>query len=147
MTNRDFRDLFCALNASEVRHLIVGGYAVAFHTRPRFTKALDIWIEAEELNAERTWKSLASFGAPVRDLAPTDLSHPGVVYQIGVPPNRIDILTSLEGVTFPEAWPRRETAMYGDCPVFYLSRQDLIANKERVARPQDLLDVKALETS
>ena len=69
------------------------------------------------------------------------------MYQIGVPPNRIDILTSLEGVTFLDAWPRRELAKYGDCSVSYLSREDLIANKRSVARPQDLLDVKALEAS
>jgi hypothetical protein len=145
VTNRDFRDLFLALNASEVRYLIVGAYAVTFHSRPRFTKDLDIWIDGDPVNAQRTWRALASFGAPLRDLKPSDLSNPQLVYQVGIPPNRIDILTSLDGVNFGEAWSRRAVGKYDDCPVAYLSRQDLITNKRIVGRPQDLLDVEALE--
>jgi len=129
-----------------VRYLIVGAYAVTFHSRPRFTKDLDIWIDADAVNAERAWRALAAFGAPLKDVKPSDLSNPQLVYQVGVPPNRIDILTSLDGVVFEDAWSRRAVGRYGDCPVAYLSRQDLITNKRRVGRPQDLLDVEALET-
>jgi hypothetical protein len=144
--NRDFRDLFLALNVFEVRYLIVGAYAVTFHSRPRFTEDLDVWADNDPTNAQRAWRALASFGAPLSDLKPSDLSNPELVYQVGVPPNRIDILTSLDGVNFSEAWSRRAVGKYGDCPVAYLSRQDLITNKRIVGRPQDLLDVEALES-
>jgi hypothetical protein len=147
MTNRDFRDLFFALNAAEVRYLVVGGYAVSFHARPRFTKDLDIWVESELQNAQRTWHALAAYGAPVKDLTPSDLAIPEMVFQIGLPPNRIDLLTSVLGLRFAEAWERRVAAKYADCPVAYLSKQDLIVNKRQVARPQDLEDVRALEES
>lgn len=147
MTNRDFRDLFFALNAAEVRYMVVGGYAVSFHARPRFTKDLGLWVEAELQNAQRTWRALAAYGAPVTELTPSDLANPQMVFQIGLPPIRIDILTSALGLTFAEAWERRVRAKYADCPVAYLSKQDLIENKRRVARPQDLEDVRALEES
>lgn len=103
MTNRDFFDLFCALNAAEARYLVVGGYAVTFHARPRFTKDLDVWIDPDPANAARVWKALAAYGAPVRELSPTDLSSASTVFQIGLPPNRIDLLTSLDGVEFSTA--------------------------------------------
>jgi len=145
VTNPDFRDLFSALNAAEVRYLIVGAYAVTFHASPRFTKDLDIWIDPDPANARRTWTALAAFGAPVKDLNPAELADPDVVYQIGVPPNRVDILTTLTGVGFAEAWARRVEARYGDCPVAYISKEDLVTNKRRVARPLDLEDVRRLE--
>lgn len=145
MTNRDFRDLFFALNAAEVRYLVVGAYAVTFHSRPRFTKDLDLWIDSDPVNAERAWKALAVFGAPVGDLEPSELTDPDLVFQFGVPPNRIDILTSLQGVEFPAAWSRRTRARYGDCDVSYRSKEDLIVNKKLVGRPQDLTDIDALE--
>ncbi len=147
MINRDFRDLFSALNAAEVRYLVVGAYAVTFHSRPRFTKDLDIWIDRDPSNAERTWRALAAFGAPVRELRPADLTRPEVVYQIGIAPNRIDIVTQIEAVEFDRAWERRAQGEYGDCPIQVISRADLIVNKRAVGRPQDLLDVQELERS
>jgi len=144
-TNRDFRDLFSALNAAEVRFLVVGGYAITFHARPRFTKDLDVWVDPDPANAERTFRALAAFGAPMRDLKPGDFADSELVLQIGMPPNRIDILMGIQGVTFPEAWDRRVTAKYADCAVAYLSKADLIRNKRAVGRPQDLEDVRELE--
>src|SRR5258706_2463213 len=144
-TNRDFSDLFSALTAAEVRYLIVGGYAITFHARPRFTKDLDVWVDPDPANAERTYRALAAFGAPMRDLKPADFADPELVLQIGMPPNRIDILMGIQGVAFPEAWERRATAKYGDCAVAYLSKADLIRNKRTVGRPQDLEDVRELE--
>lgn len=124
---------------------MVGGYAVAFHARPRFTKDLDVWIEAAPANAQRAWNALAAFGAPLQGLVPEDLTRREMVLQIGIAPNRIDVLTELLGVAFDEAWERRVSTTYGDCAIQVLSRADLIRNKRRVGRPQDLLDVEELE--
>ena len=145
MINPDFRDLFSALNAAEARYLVVGAYAVTFHARPRFTKDLDVWIDPEPSNARRAWEALARFGVPSRSVSAEDLSRPETVLQIGVAPNRIDILSQIEGVRFADAWPRRAVADYGGCSISILSRADLITNKRAVGRPQDLLDVEALE--
>lgn len=142
--NPDFRDLFSDFNDAKVRYLVVGAYAVTFHARPRFTKDLDIWIDSHADNAQKTWEALAKFGAPLHDVTPSDLATPGMILQIGIAPNRIDILTSLEGVDFEEAWSRRDTTQYGDCEISILSKADLIENKRRVARPQGLIDVEAL---
>ena len=142
--NPDFRDLFYEFNVADVRYMVVGAYAVTFHARPRFTKDLDIWIDSEGGNPQRAWDALARFGAPLSEVTADDLATPGMILQIGVAPNRIDVLTSLEGVDFARAWERRETAQYGDCEIRVLSREDLIENKRRVGRPQDLLDVEAL---
>jgi len=142
--NSDYRDLFCALNAREVRYLVVGAHAVTFHARPRFTKDLDVRIECTPDNARRAWRALTSFGAPVGDLDAAELARPGVVLQIGVAPNRIDIMTRVDGVEFAPAWERRCATKYGDAAIHVLSRQDLVANKRARGRPQDLLDLEAL---
>ena len=145
--NSDFRDLFAALNAAGARYLLVGGYAVAFHAEPRFTKDLDVWIAAEAENALRVLEALRVFGAPLGDLSADDLAQPGLAFQIGVPPNRIDILTSIDGVSFAPAWPDRVATTYGDQAVFVIGRSWLILNKRASGRPQDLIDVGALERS
>lgn len=145
MLNPDFRDLFSELNAAEVRYLVVGAYAVTYHARPRFTKDLDVWIDPEPANARRVWEALARFGAPMQEVTPEDLTRPETVLQIGVAPNRIDILTQIEAVDFSRAWTRRVKGGYGGCPIAVLSREDLIANKRAVGRPQDLIDVEELE--
>jgi len=129
--NSDFRDLFSEFNDANVRYLVVGAYAVTFHARPRFTKDLDIWIGPYEDNALWAWEALAKFGAPLSEVTPSDLATPGMILQIGVAPNRIDILTSLEGVDFEEAWARRVTTQYAECEINILSKPDLIENKRR----------------
>ena len=145
MINPDFRDLFSALNAAEARYLVVGAYAVTFHARPRFTKDLDVWVGHAPDNAARVWKALAAFGAPMADVRPEDFSRPNTVFQIGIVPNRIDVLTTIEGVEFTLAWERRVRSEYGDQVLWILSRADLITNKRTLARPQDLEDVRELE--
>jgi len=142
--NPDFRDLFAVLNGAEAEFLIVGGYALAVHGVPRFTKDLDIWVRANETNAIRVWNALAAFGAPFGDLKLEDLSSPGIIFQMGVPPNRIDIITGIDGVTFDEAWVRRVPSAYGDQPVAVIGREELIRNKSATGRPQDALDVDTL---
>ncbi len=145
MINPDFRDLFCAFNARDVRFLVVGAYAVTFHARPRFTKDLDVWVDPKEDNARRVWQALAEFGAPLTGVAEADFTRPGVVLQIGVVPNRIDVLTSITGVAFRDAWGRRVSSEYGDQAIHVLSREDLIVNKKALGRPSDLADVAELE--
>lgn len=145
MINPDFRDLFSALNAAEARYLVVGAYAVTFHARPRFTKDLDVWVGRAPDNAARVWQALAAFGAPMAEVRPEDFSRPDTVFQIGVVPNRIDVLTTIEGVEFAPAWERRVRSEYGDQVLWVLSRSDLITNKRALARPQDLEDVRELE--
>jgi hypothetical protein len=142
--NPDFRDLFAALNGVQARYLLVGGYAVAFHAEPRFTKDLDIWIDPEAANAALVLEALRVFGAPLQELTHSDLARPGTVFQIGVPPNRIDILTAIDGVLFPEAWPNRARTTYGDQAVPVIGRAQLVQNKRASGRPQDLLDLELL---
>lgn len=144
--NSDFRDLLFELNARDARYLIVGGYAFSFHAKPRFTKDLDLWIDPHKANALHVWNALAAFGAPLADLTRDDLEHPGTIFQVGRPPNRIDILTRLEGVAFEDAWPARCTGMYGDQKIWFLSKSHLITNKRAVGRLQDIADVEVLES-
>ena len=143
--NPDFRDLFAAFNAARVRYLLVGGYALAFYGKPRFTRDLDVWIEPDADNAERAYRALEVFGAPLTEVTARDLEGPGLVFQIGVAPNRIDVLTSIDGVTFGEAWPDRQQTRYSDQQVPVISRKHLIQNKRATGRPQDVLDVADLE--
>ena len=143
--NPDFRDLFSELSVAEARYLLVGGYAVMLYTAPRFTKDLDIWVEPSPENAPKVQLALGRFGAPMAEITLADLATPGTIFQIGVEPNRIDVLTSVEGLLFPEAWGRRKESAYGDVPVFVADIEDLIANKRAVGRPQDLIDVANME--
>jgi hypothetical protein len=143
--NADFLDLLTALNAAEARFLVVGAYAVGVHGRPRATKDLDIWIEASADNARRVMVGLRDFGAPLGDLAETDLETPGTGFKMGEPPSRVDILTQIEGVRFEDAWPRRIEASFGSVTCGVIGRNDLLANKRAAGRPQDLADVAALE--
>lgn len=143
--HRDYVEMLSALCAAEAEFLIVGAHALAAHDQARATLDLDIWVRANPANAERVWRALSSFGAPLRDLALDDLSKPGVVFQIGLPPLRIDILTEISGVTFDEAWPNRLVVEAHGLTYGVIGRADLIRNKRAVARPQDLIDVEHLE--
>ena len=143
--NRDFLDLFSALSDAEARFLVVGAYAAMLYAEPRYTKDLDVWVEATPENAARVHRALRTFGAPVTDLSVSDLATPGVVFQIGVEPNRIDILTSISAIDFTEAWERRRASTYGGVCIHVLGLDDLIRTKRAAGRPQDLLDVAELE--
>jgi hypothetical protein len=142
----DFLDLLRALSDADVRFLVVGAYAVGVHGRPRATKDLDVWVEASADNAPKVIKGLIEFGAPLMGLTEADLSTPGVGLQIGVEPGRIDILTSISGVRFEDAWLRKVQANFAEdlrCNVIGLV--ELLQNKRAAGRPQDLADVAALE--
>lgn len=143
--NLDFLDLLRAFVAADVRFLIVGAYALALHGRPRATGDLDVWVEATPENAQRVLRALGEFGAPLADISEADLATPGVVYQIGVPPGRIDILTDLTGITFAEAWPDRVHRPFGDMEVDFIGRASFLRNKRATGRPKDLGDIEGME--
>jgi hypothetical protein len=143
--NQDFSDLFAELNAAGARYLLVGGYALAVHSRPRFTKDLDVWIEPNPQNAARVHEALARFGAPLQHFTIEDLQQPGMVVQIGLPPSRVDLLTSIDGVNFDEAWRGRTEFTYGPNTIQVIGLAQLIHNKRSSGRAQDLADVELLE--
>lgn len=143
--NRDFVEMLSALSAAGAEYLVVGAHAVAAHGRPRATGDLDIWVRPTRENAERVWRALAEFGAPLHDLTVEDLTSADLVFQIGVIPNRIDILTSLTGAEFPEAWGRRRTIELSGLQIPVLGREDLLRNKRALGRPRDLADLAELE--
>ncbi len=140
----DFRELLSLFNTEGVRYLIVGGFALAHYGRPRYTKDLDLWVDRSDENARRVYQALARFGAPLHNLSHRDFTEPDVVFQVGIEPLRVDVLTDISGVQFAEAWDRRESSKYGDVPVYLIGKSDYITNKRASGRSQDLRDVEAL---
>ena len=143
--NRDYKDLLSCFIAAEVRFLLVGGYALAFHGHVRATKDIDVWVEPTPDNGQRVWTALANFGAPLDRLSPADFADSRTVVQIGVSLRRIDIVCGATGLRFEEAWSRRQTFVLEQLEVPVLGLDDLITNKRHAARLQDLADVEALE--
>jgi hypothetical protein len=141
----DFKDLLSTFNAHRVDYLVVGAHALAAHGHVRATGDLDVWVRPEAGNARRVIEALHAFGAPLQDLSEEDLAREGTVFQIGIAPLRIDVLTSIDGVAFDEAWSDRLTARFAGLPVPVLSAKHLIRNKRTVGRAQDLADVEHLE--
>ncbi len=145
--NRDFAEMLAALSEAGAEFLVIGAHAVAVHGRPRATGDLDLWVRPTPENARRVWRALTAFGAPLHELTMQDLTSGDLVFQIGVAPNRIDILTTIGGVTFDGAWPRRITlALWGQA-VPVIGREDLIVSKRAAGRPRDLADLADLERS
>lgn len=140
----DFRELLCALNAARARFIVVGAYAVIHHTEPRFTKDLDLWVEPNKANAERVLAALRAFGAPTAKLTAADLCDEDVVYQIGVAPVRVDLLTHVAGLRFPSAYRDALRRRFDGVAVRVLSLDDIIRAKRAAGRPQDLLDLERL---
>jgi hypothetical protein len=143
--NQDFVDLLQAFVAHDVRFLIVGAYALALHGRPRATGDLDVWVDPTPANAPRVLRALAAFGAPMADISEGDFSRPGVVYQLGVAPGRIDIVTELTGLAFEEAWPGRVRERLGEVAVDFIGREAFIRNKRATGRAKDLGDIEGME--
>ncbi len=139
--NPDFSDLLAEFNEHDVDFIVVGAHALAAHGHIRATKDLDVWVRADADHAPKVYAALAAFGAPMHELQEADLAQPGTVFQIGVPPVRIDVLTSITGVEFADAWAARVKTSLDQVSVAVLSREHLITNKQRCARPQDIADV------
>ncbi len=143
--NKDYREMLTALNDAGAEYLIVGAYALAVHGNVRATGDIDIWVRPTPENAPKVWQALEVFKAPRSNLSPEDLCDPDVVYQVGVIPFRIDFLTSIDGVTFDEAWANRRDATFDGVPIMAIGRDDLLRNKRASGRPKDLADVAWLE--
>jgi predicted nucleotidyltransferase len=143
--NQDFREFIESLNKNDVHYLVVGGYAVAFHGHPRYTKDIDIWVNVEPRNAEKIIQALVEFGFASLELKPDDFLTPGYVIQLGHPPYRVDLLTEVQGLDFEICYPQRVIADFGGLPVNFIDLENLKLNKQSVAREQDLADLKALQ--
>lgn len=145
--NDDYRDMVLALCDSGAEFLIVGAYAVSFHGHPRATGDIDLLVRPTAENAQRVLAALTAFGAPIRALGITldDLQRPSMVCQLGQPPRRIDLLTSISGVDFDMAWDSRATTTWRGRTVAFLGRDTLVANKRASGRPKDLDDVRRLD--
>ena len=143
-THPDFRELLALFNARHVEYLLVGGYALAFHGAPRFTGDLDIFVKPDAANAQRILTALEAFGFASVDLTVSDFECPDQVVQLGVPPVRIDLITSITGVSWDEAWAGRTAGRYGDVPVDYIGREQFIVNKRAIGRTKDVADLEML---
>ena len=145
MLNQDFKEFLELLAKHEVRYLLVGGYSVAIYGHPRYTKDLDIWVFADASNATQLLAALEEFGFGSLGLSEDDFTTPGYVVQLGQPPARIDLLTSVTGVDFEDAWSRRETMSIDGVELSVISLEDLRANKRALGRHQDLADLEHLD--
>lgn len=141
---QDFKKLLELFNAHKVEYVIVGGYALAFHGAPRYTGDIDILVRPDDENARKVLAALDEFGFGSVGLEKSDFTDSGKVVQLGVPPIRIDIISSLTGVSWEEAFSDRVKGKYGDIPVYYLGRSQFISNKRAIARKKDLADLEAL---
>ena len=130
---------------SGVEFLLVGAYAMAAHGHPRAIGDLDIWVRANPENAVKVLVALSKFGAPLHDLTIEDFSRPGIVFQIGVEPSRIDILTEISGVNFADAWERKISIEMDGCSMSVIGLEDLIENKRAAGRAKDIADVETLQ--
>jgi predicted nucleotidyltransferase len=143
--NQDFKEFVQSLNENNARYLVIGGYAVAFHGYPRYTKDLDVWVESSQENAMRIVKALEQFGFASLGLQAEDFLVPDQVIQLGFPPNRIDILTSVEGVAFQGCYASRVQVVLDGIRVNFIDLENLKKNKRAVGRAQDLADLEKLE--
>lgn len=143
--DQDFEDFVQLLNQHSVDYMVVGGYALAFHGKPRHTGDLDIWIDLSETNAEKMCAVIADFGMASLGLQTEDFLESGAITQIGYPPLRIDILNEIDGVNFKEAYPNKLVIDVDGLPVNYISLDDLIQNKQASGRHQDISDIKSLK--
>lgn len=143
--HQDFKDLLAAFAERQVKYLLIGGYAVTFYARPRFTKDIDLWIDRDPENRRRVYEALAAFGAPEQVLEALPGIQPDEILYMGAPPARVDILQEVDGADFAAAFERRVEASWEGVPVSILGLDDLIATKRAAGRPQDLLDLAVLE--
>ena len=145
MLNNDYKEMLQSLLDNNVRFLIVGAYALAAYGYPRATGDFDIWVEATIENSKKILSSLSHFGAPIADLTEQTFAEKGIVFQIGVAPRRIDLITHIDGVDFNEAYISKESIDIELLKVPFISKENLIKNKKATGRDKDILDVKYLE--
>lgn len=144
LVNSDFKELLRIFNDHQVKYLVVGGYAVIKYAEPRYTKDIDLWVSADRDNAAAVYKALSAFGAPLVGLTENDFAHEGYFYQLGVAPVRVDVLMSIPGLKFEQAWEKRVMVDFDGIMIPFISKQDLITSKVASGRPQDLIDAQLL---
>jgi hypothetical protein len=142
---KDSEELLESFNAHGVRYVIIGAHALALHGHPRHTKDFDLLVEPSPQNAVRVVQALDAFGFGAVGLETNDFSEEGRIIQLGFPPNRVDLCTSIDGVSFEEVWSGSLTARFGEATTRFIGKAELIRNKRAAGRPQDLLDVELLE--
>lgn len=142
--NQDFKEFLQSLNDNNVRYLVIGGYALAFHGHPRYTKDLDIWIDLEESNAVKIVQALRDFGFASLDLKSSDFMEPDTVIHLGYPPSRIDLLVGLEGAAFDDCFPHRKVETVDGIKINVIDKANLVGLKREAGRPQDLADIDNL---
>jgi hypothetical protein len=145
LASSEFREILNLFEKYKIRYLIVGGYAVMKYSEPRFTKGLDIWIATDPGNAYSVYTALKEFGAPLENLIADDFTHQGYFYQMGRSPLRIDVMMSIPGVDFEEAWKNREIVELNDLKISFISKSDLIKAKKASGRMQDMIDLERLK--
>lgn len=145
MLTPDFKEFAALLNSNRVKYLVVGGYALAAYGHPRYTGDLDFWVGTEEANADRVLAALAEFGFGSLGIKKEDLTSPNQVIQMGFPPARIDLLTSIDGVSFAECYERRMIVDVDGLPLGFIALEDFKINKKAVGRHKDLADLEVLE--
>ena len=144
MLNEDYKEILRALSANKARFLVVGAYAMGAYGYVRATGDFDIWVDHSPENSVKVYKALKKFGAPLEQIAPDTFAAEGIVFQIGVAPRKIDILTSIDGVSFKKAYAAREELRLERLKIPMLSKADLIKNKKSTGRPKDRLDAEEL---
>lgn len=145
MLNQDFKEFIQLLNDNQVKYLVIGGYAVAVHGHPRYTKDIDIWIEISEENAQKLVTALTQFGFESLDLTSEDFQTPHQIIQLGYPPNRIDLITNPDGIDFQTCYDSKIEVTLNDVPVKFINLDNLKKNKLASGRLQDLADLEKLQ--
>jgi hypothetical protein len=145
MLNPDYKDMLSALSGEKVDYLIVGAYALAAYGLPRATGDIDLLVGTDPKNSQKVYQALVRFGAPLVDIRPETFTQMDITYQIGVAPNRIDLLSSITGVSFQDAWSHRQLKQVEGLDLFVLSLEDLILNKSATGRPKDKVDLEWLK--
>lgn len=145
MLNKDYKEMLQLLLSHQVRFLVVGAYAMGAHGYPRATGDIDIWVESSPENSAKVYQTLLDFKAPTIQVNPKTFTRPGVIFQIGLAPRRIDIITKISGVDFKKAYPKRKNIAVENLMIPFLSKADLIKNKSATGRDKDKLDVKYLK--
>jgi len=143
--NQDFKELLQVFAELDVEYLVAGGYAVIFHTQPRYTKDLDLWIKPSPENAKRIQKAFYKFGLPMQEVTAEDFSQEGLQFSVGVEPCSLDFLTTIPGLSFDQAWPNKITDDSLGFPVHYVGIHDMKIAKKTAGRPVDLADLDELE--
>ena len=146
MLNQDFKEFIQLLNKNQVKYLVIGGYAVAIHGHPRYTKDIDIWLEMSEENSEKLIKALTEFGFGSLGLTPDDFQTPDQIVQLGYPPSRIDLITTPDGIDFQTCYNSKIEIKLNEIPVNFIDLDNLKKNKLASGRLQDLADLENLST-